>query len=88
MRDHKESRSLYPPSRILKSYIEALTRSSQVFNPHGLNNTLFPQNFVLETAASIGLVGGMYIPKTRDRGEETPIALGQLLVQPAVTSSQ
>lgn len=72
------SRSLYQSSRILKSHIEALTRFRQVYNPEGLNNTLFPQDSVLKTAASVGLEGEMYIPRTGDGSGETPNALVQL----------
>ena len=60
----KTNRSPYPPTRILKLYIEPLTWLSHLFTPHGLNNTLLSQGYVLETGPTAGTGGRMYIPRT------------------------
>lgn len=56
---------MHPPLEILKVYIKALTGFSHLYNSDGVNNTLLYQGYALETAASITIVGGTYIPKTR-----------------------
>ena len=43
---YKMSRSLHPPTRILKVDIEALTRCSQVYCLGGLSNTLLSQVWI------------------------------------------
>lgn len=60
--DHKMSRSPHPASRIFKAYVEALTG----FRPDHLSNILLSQSYNLETAASIGIRGRKYIPRTGD----------------------
>ena len=62
----KLSKSLHPPTRILKVYIEALTGFSHIFSPGGLNNSAFlSQGYILEMAPSVGMVGRIRIPLTR-----------------------
>lgn len=61
---HKYSRSLPLTTRILKVYIAALPRSSHIFRPDDLNNTLLFQDYIFETATSAGIVGERYIPRT------------------------
>ena len=55
-----------PPFQNLKSYIEALTGSSHVFSPDGLN-ILLSQVYVLEIVPSVGKVGVTHIPKTGEK---------------------
>ena len=62
----KMSRSLYPPTRILKVHTEASTGFSHVYCPDGLNNTLLSQGCVLETVSTMGRVGEMYMPRSRE----------------------
>lgn len=80
---HKRSRSPQPPTRILKVYIEALTVLRHVFSPVGLSDALLSEGCVLEKAASMGIVDGMYIP----RAGEFLIAWVQLMSQPVLMSS-
>lgn len=47
----KMSRSLYPPTRTLEVYIEALTGLSHVHHPDGLSNTLLSHARVLENGS-------------------------------------
>lgn len=61
----KTSRSLHMPVRILKVYIKAFIGFSHVFSPDSLN-ILLSQGYVLETAPSVGMVGGTYIPRTEE----------------------
>lgn len=63
---HSNCRSPHPPSRLLV-YIKALPGFRHVYHPDGLNNTLIPQDCVLETAPSVGMAGGMYIPRVWER---------------------
>lgn len=42
-------------------------RSSHVFSPNGLNNILFSQNCIFETVPAMGTVGGIYLPRARER---------------------
>lgn len=58
----KRSRSLHPPARILKVYIEPL--GSVLYSPDGLNNTLFFQGYFLDIAASVGKLDRPYILRT------------------------
>lgn len=58
----KMSKSLHPPARILKVYIQTLTGFSHIHNPGGLNNTLLSQGYVLETASTVGM-GGKHITR-------------------------
>lgn len=60
---HKYSRSLPLTTRNLKIYIVVLPRSSHIFSPDDLNNTLLFQDR-FETAAGMGIVGETYIPRT------------------------
>ena len=64
---YKTSRSLCPPVRILKVYIAPIMGFSHISSPYGLNNTLLSQGYILKTAASMGIVGKMYIPRIGDR---------------------
>lgn len=50
--------------RILKVYTEALTSFSHIYNPDGLKNTLFSQDYILGTAHSVGMASGTHIPRT------------------------
>ena len=72
----------------LKNLYRRLIRFSHVLNPDDLNNTLLSKGFILEVAASIGIVSGKYIPRTRGVDKEPWIAQVQLEGQPAVMSSQ
>lgn len=45
------------PVRILRVYVEALVRFSRIYCPDGLNITLLSQGYVLETPASMKIVG-------------------------------
>lgn len=51
-------------TRILKASIEALTVFSHVFSTDGFNNTLLSQDYVFETAPTLGTVGRVYIVRT------------------------
>lgn len=53
----KMSRSLYPPTRTLEVYIEALTGLSHVHHPDGLSNTLLSHARVLENGSYGGSSG-------------------------------
>ena len=59
----KMSRSLHPPARILKDYIEALPGFSHLFSPDVLNNTLLSQVCVLGTAPNMGKARRRHIPR-------------------------
>ena len=50
-------RSLYPPTRTLQVYIEALTGLSHVHHPDGLSNTLLSHARVLENSSHGGSSG-------------------------------
>lgn len=52
--DCKMSRSLHPLTRILKVSIEAFTGFSHIFSPDGFNNTLLPQDYILDTGFHCG----------------------------------
>lgn len=80
------SRSLHPPTGILKFYIEALAGFSHVFSPDGFNNILLSQGYVPEMAPAVGTLGRVYIPKTGKGCRDTHCRL-QLSGQPVVTSS-
>lgn len=54
--------SMHPPARILKVYLEALTRFSHVCCPDDL--TLLFQGCILEMAPPVGMVEGTYSPRT------------------------
>lgn len=60
---------------------------SDIFSPDGLNNTLLFQGFILEMAPSVGTVGRVYVPRTK-QVEEPAIAQVHLVGQPAFTSLQ
>lgn len=60
---HKTSRSLNPPDRILKVYMEVLTGFRHVYYKDAVNNTCLSQGCILETSPS---VGGMYVPRTEE----------------------
>ena len=62
----KTSRSLSPHTRILKVYIETLTEFSYIYCLDGLDDTLLFQDYALETAPSVGMMGGIYIPRTEE----------------------
>ena len=47
----KMSKSLHQSTRMLKVYIEALTRFSHIHSPDGLNNTLLFQGCILENGS-------------------------------------
>ena len=83
----KMSTSPHPPARVLKVYIEALTRFSHVYSPDGLNNTLLSQGCVPREASGRG--EGKWKPHSKDGGgsEELPIVRVQLTGQLAVASS-
>lgn len=55
----KMSKSPHLTTKILKVYIEALTEFSHMYHPDDLSNTLLSQ-----VTPSVGIVGGMYIPRT------------------------
>ena len=57
-------RSSHPPARILKVYIQALIRLSNVFSPDDLNNTLLSPDYVFENGSYCGEVGRTYSPRT------------------------
>ena len=61
------STSLHPPTRILKVYIEALTRFSHIVHPDGLNNTLLSQGCFLEAASDSGKTGRTHISSIWER---------------------
>ena len=63
-------------ARILKVYIEALTGFSHIFNPDSLNNTLLSQGCILGVSPTVGMVGGMCIPRAGEQ-EMSPIIGGQ-----------
>lgn len=63
---HRMSRSLPPPSIILKVYMEALTGLSHTSCPDGLNNTLLSQGQVLENGSHCG--SGWQNVHSKDRG--------------------
>lgn len=42
-------------------------RFSHVFSPHGLNNILFSQSYILETVPVMRTVGRMYIPTAGEK---------------------
>lgn len=60
---HKASRSLYPPARIFKVYLEALTGFSHVCHPDGLEITThcFLKTVSLKMAPTVEWVGQTYI---------------------------
>ena len=60
----KTSRSPHLPARILKVYIDVLNGFSHIFSPDGLSNTLLSQGYMLGRALAMGMVGGMYMPRT------------------------
>lgn len=59
--NHKISRSLHLPTRILKIYREDLTWFSPLFNPDSLSNALLSQGCILEIAPCVGMMGKTYI---------------------------
>lgn len=66
----KMSSSPPPTHLILKSLYRGLTGVqglSRVYHPGGLNNTLLSQDYVVEVAPAMGTLGGVYIPRTRER---------------------
>ena len=77
------SRFLPPPIRILKVYKQALMGFCHIHSPEGLNGTLLSQGCILETSPCVGVVGGTYVPRTGEGGEESLIAWVQLQGQPA-----
>ena len=82
---YKMSRSLHPPTRILKVYIEALMGFSLICHPDYLKNTLLFQDCVLKN----GSHGGQSVcSEDRGESEEPPIAGLRLSDQSVVTSSQ
>lgn len=52
----------YLPARILK--VRGLNWVQ--LHPDGLNSTLLSKDYVLEAAANMPIVGGMYFPRTRE----------------------
>ena len=56
------SRSPHPPTRILK--IMSLSGFRHIFSPDELKNTLLSQGYVLQTATSMGIVGGTHVSRT------------------------
>lgn len=79
---HKTSRSLHPPARILKVYIESLTVVNHIYYLDALNNIILSQRFVLENGKH-GKVIRSYIPKTGERWGVSDCpgpAAGQLVV--------
>ena len=55
-----------PSTRILKVYIKALMGFNHIFSLGILNNTLLSPLCILEMAPIVGIVGKMYIPRTRN----------------------
>ena len=72
------SRSLHSDARILKLYIEDLMEYSHVISPNGLNTTLLSHGCIHEMAASVGIVGRVYIPRTEE-GEQASSCMGPAL---------
>ena len=82
----KMSRSLHPPTRILKVYID-LTGFSHMFSPDSLNHTLVSYGFSFGKGFHCGDRGENIYFKDRG-GSENPLTLSvQLDDQPAVMSS-
>ena len=79
------SRSLQPPTRILKVYIEALTGFIGIYHPDGLHITLLSQGCVLGAGSSVGKAILLYIPRIGGQGEP-PTDWVQLLSQAVVMS--
>lgn len=63
----KTSWSLPSAHQNLKVYIEVLTRFNHVFGSPCLDNTSLSQVYVFETAPTVSMVNGMYIPRTVER---------------------
>lgn len=84
---HKTSRSLFPPTKTLKVYIEALTGFSHVYHSNGLNNSMSFQGCVLENGSGCGNGGQKTYSKDRAGGREPLIAQVQLEGQPTIRSS-
>lgn len=88
---YKISISPHLLARILKVYIQALTRFSHVCCPDGLNNTLLSSGHLLENDSHCGNGGQNINSKDRGRGVELLIAwvrlVGQLEVMPSQLAS-
>ena len=72
----KRSRFPHLPARILKVYVEALTRFSYVCCPDGLNNALLSQGCILEKGSSCENSGPNIHSKDTGGGEESGTARG------------
>lgn len=86
MGSHKTSRSLHPPTRMLKVYIEALTRFSHEYHSDDLNNILLLQGCFVENGYHHGNVGQEVYSKDRGESKEPQIARVKLEGQLMVTS--
>ena len=80
------SRSLNPPTRILKVYID-LTGFSHIFSPDSLNHTLVSQSFSFEKGSHCGDRGENIYSKDRGGCEEPLTVWVQLDDQPVVMCS-
>ena len=67
--DSKMSRLMYPPTRILKIYIEASLDSVILYYPDGQNNTLLSEGFILENGSHYGNGENSTHDKDRREGE-------------------
>ena len=84
---HKTSRfCACLPARILKVYIEVLTRFSHIHSPDSLNSTFPFQGCILKKASGNG-EGKQYTFQGREMGKKPLIAWVQLKGQLVVTSS-
>lgn len=83
----KTSSSPHLPARILKVYVEALTRFSHIFSLDGFNSTLLSQGYVLGNGSGCGnSVPNILFKDNGGRGEPS-IAWVQLTGQPGIVSS-
>lgn len=80
------SKSLNPPTRILKVYID-LAGFSHIFSPDSLNHTLVSQGFSFEKGSHCGDRDGNIYAKDRGGSEEPLIAWVQIEGELAVTST-
>ena len=73
------SQSPHLSTKILRVYIKSFTAFSHIYHPGGLNNTLLSRGCILKMAPTVGLVGRMHIPGTKE-GVEEPLVAWILLI--------
>lgn len=56
-------KSLHPPTKIVKLDVVSLMAFSHIGSPDGPNDTFFSQDYLLGMTASVGRMGGRYIPR-------------------------